>query len=89
MTTPTQPTPTEELQRIIESAQRLGIAMNEAETLQWLTAMASLQTGSEVVIDEKSGVFGHRISMLDFSPDELAHFRRIGQLVGFDDPQAR
>jgi hypothetical protein len=85
MTNPIQTTPTEELQRIIESAQRLGIALDEAETLQWLTAMASLQAESEVVIDEKSGVFGHRISMLDFSPDELTHFRRIGQLVGFDD----
>jgi len=85
MTNSTQPNPTESLQRIIESAQRLGIALNESETLQWLTAMASIQAESEVVIDAKSGVFGHRISMLDFSPDELAHFRRIGQLVGFDD----
>jgi len=30
-------------------------------------------------------VFGHKVTMLDFSPEELAHFRRIGALVGFED----
>jgi len=33
----------------------------------------------------ESGVFGHRVSMLDFSPGDLAYFRRIGRLVEFED----
>ena len=79
-------TPSEELQRIIESAQRLGVEMDEADALQWLTAVAaSAGDDDDVVVDVKSGVFGHRVTMLDFSPADLAHFRKIGKLVEFED----
>ena len=67
------------------SARRLGVELDETDALQWLTAMASSSQGSEIVVDMQSGIFGHRISLLDFSPDELAHFRRIGDIVGFAD----
>jgi hypothetical protein len=30
-------------------------------------------------------VFGHKVTMLDFSPEDLEHFRRIGRLVEFED----
>ena len=33
----------------------------------------------------KSGVYGHRITLLDFSPQQLEHFRQVGRLVEFDD----
>jgi len=72
------------LQRIVESAQRLGVEIDEADALQWLAAISSDQAG-DLTVDEASGTFGHRISMLDFSPQELAHFRRIGALVEFAD----
>lgn len=76
----------EELTRIMESAQRLGVEMDEAEALQWLTAMAAMKPGGDdVVVDVRSGVFGHRVTMLDFSPADLAHFREIGRLVEFGD----
>lgn len=74
-----------ELGRIIESANRLGIELDEAEALQWLTAMAVKEAGDDIVFDEREGVFGHRVSMLDFSPEDLAHFRKIGRLVEFKD----
>jgi hypothetical protein len=75
-----------DLQHIIESAQRLGIEMDEAEALQWLTAIAAIKASDpEISIDEKTGVFGHKVSMLDFDPDDLAHFREIGRLVEFAD----
>ncbi len=76
--------PEADLKRIIASAQRLGIELDEAEALQWLTALAAGQ-GDEIVMDERSGVFGHRISMLDFSPADLEHFRKVGRLVEFKD----
>ncbi|MCS7010646.1 MAG: hypothetical protein N2049_00730 [Anaerolineales bacterium] len=76
--------PPDDLRRIVESARRLGIELDEAEALQWLTALAVSQ-GEEVVIDDRVGVFGHRITMLDFSPTDLEHFRRIGRLVEFKD----
>lgn len=75
--------PRTDLQRIIESAQRLGIELNEAEALQWLAAIAASQDSDDVAIDVKSGVFGHRVVLLDFSPQQLAYFREIGRLVEF------
>ena len=71
--------------RIIESANRLGVEIDEAEALQWLAAMASWSQGDDVVFDPQTGVFGHTVTMLDFSPEELAYFRQIGQLVEFED----
>ena len=80
----TEPAPKEDLQRIIESAQRLGVELDEEDALQWLTAMASQQDES-VVMDERTGVFGHKVSMLDFNDADLEHFRKLGRLVEFKD----
>ena len=84
-----KPSPSEDLQRIIDSARRLGVELDEEEAMQWLTAIATTQNGDDISIDTQSGVFGHRISMLDFNPHELAHFRKIGALVGFPDQPGR
>lgn len=74
----------EELQKIIASASRLGVEMDEEEALQWLIAMASVK-GTEVAMDVETGVFGHRVAMLDFSPADLERFREVGRLVEFKD----
>ena len=76
----------QDLARIIDSARRMGVEMDEAEALQWMTAMAAHQVGEdEIVIDRHSGVFGHRVSMLDFSAEDLARFRELGRLVEFEE----
>lgn len=75
----------QDLQRIVESAQRLGVQINEAEALQWLTAAAAESGQDDVVVDVRAGVFGHRLSMLDFSAEDLEHFRKLGKLVEFYD----
>ncbi len=80
-----QPNANAELTRVIESARRLGIEMDEADALQWLTAMAAAHAGGDVVVDTRTGVFGHKVTMLDFSPAQLAHYREIGRLVEFAD----
>jgi hypothetical protein len=74
-----------EIARICESAQRLGIEVNEADALQWLTAMATWQAGGDLTVDTRTGVFGHKVVMLDFSDQELARFREMGRLVEFQD----
>lgn len=74
-----------DLARIMESAKRLGIEMDEADALQWLAAVAAAQSGGDVAFDTRTGVFGHKVTMLDFSPTELTYFRKIGQLVEFKD----
>jgi len=76
--------PATDLARLIESAQRLGVEIDEEEALQWLTAMAASHSG-DVVMDPRAGVFGHKVTMLDFSDEQLAHYRTIGRLVEFGD----
>ena len=81
--------PETELNKIVQSANRLGIEIDQADALQWLTAITAAQQEDEIVFDDRAGVFGHRISMLDFSPEDLAHFRKLGRLVEFVDIPGR
>jgi hypothetical protein len=84
MNTTMDPIPTHDISRILESASRLGIEVDENEAVEWLRAMSAMP-GAEISIDLHSGVFGHRVAMLDFSPADLQHFREIGRLVEFQD----
>jgi len=87
MNQPADKTPAQDLRNIIESARRLGVEMDEAEALQWLSAMAGWQNNTEITVDQESGVFGNKVSMLDFSPADLAYFREIGHIVEmYDQP---
>jgi hypothetical protein len=85
MTQEEKPTPSVDLKRIIESAHRLGIELDEEEALQWMTALISMKSSLDISVDRDTGVFGNKIVMLDFSPHELEHFREIGRLVEFQD----
>ncbi len=75
----------QQLQTILEAAQQMGVELDREETLQWLTAIAATQSQDQVQVDERTGVFGHRIVMLDFSEEQLAYFREVGRLVEFKD----
>ncbi|WP_448334823.1 hypothetical protein [Bellilinea sp.] len=77
--------PSQNLKKIIESARRMGVELDENEALQWLAAMGSMRKEDDVAIDVRQGVFGHRITLLDFSPERLEYFRRVGKLVEFSD----
>ncbi|MGX5681274.1 hypothetical protein [Schumannella luteola] len=78
----------DDIQRIVESARRLGIELDEEATTQWLAAIAAAQADDDVVlVDAESGTFGHKVSMLDFSPRDLERFRRIGQIVEVTGPE--
>ncbi|NIM93155.1 MAG: hypothetical protein GTO18_05525 [Anaerolineales bacterium] len=74
----------QDLQKIIESARRLGVELDEAAALQWLTSITAARE-EDIKIDERTGIFGHRITLLDFSDEDLAHFRKMGKLVEFED----
>ncbi|CAN5779603.1 hypothetical protein BH24CHL6_BH24CHL6_09890 [soil metagenome] len=74
----------EGIQRVIESAVRLGVELDENEAREWIAAMAAEATGGDVVVDVDSGVFGHRATLLDLSPAELARFRKLAAIVGFE-----
>jgi hypothetical protein len=71
--------------RVVESAQRLGVELDEDEARKWVDAMASEESGGELTVDVDTGVYGSRVSMLDFAPADLARFREMGKIVGFED----
>jgi hypothetical protein len=77
--------PSEEMGRIIESARRLGVELDEEEAIQWLVSISASQGEVDIEVNAQDGIFGHRITLLDFSPDRLAYFRKIGKLVEFYD----
>lgn len=87
MTNPLPPDHAADVKRIMESANRLGVELDEAETLHWLASMAAPATGDDdITVDEENGAFGHRVAMLDFSPRDLERFRRIGRIVEVTGP---
>jgi hypothetical protein len=75
----------EEIRRIVESAQRLGVGVDEQATAEWLAAIAAEQDEEITVSD--AGVFGHRVTMLDYSPKDLKRFRKIGKIVEVTGPE--
>jgi len=74
-----------DLAKVIESARRLGVEVNESEASEWLAAIDVARAEAEVDFDRRSGVYGHRVTMLDFDPADLAYFRRVADIVGFED----
>jgi hypothetical protein len=75
----------EAIARVVQSAKRLGVELDEHEASEWVAAMALEATGGELVVDVDTGVYGHRVSMLDFLPGDLARFREMSTIVGFED----
>jgi hypothetical protein len=73
-----------EVQRIVEAAGKLGVQVDEAEATQWITAMKASETGP-FRVDRVSGVYGHRVSLLDFDPKDLDRYRRLAAIVELPD----
>lgn len=73
------------LQKIMESAANLGVELDEAEAVAWLRAIESESLGGDIIVDINTGVFGHRVAMLDFQERDIDRFRAIGKIVGFPD----
>ena len=72
--------------RILASAERLNFELDAEAAQHWIEAIKIAATEEETIAhDIESGVFGHKIALLDFSDNDLAHFRYLGQLVEFSD----
>lgn len=82
----TETTAQTDVARILESAKRLGVDIKEEEAVQWLTAITAIQDKSQILVDPKSDVYGAQVAILDFSPKDLEHFRRIGKIVELTGP---
>src|SRR5581483_6122261 len=66
---------------ILAAAQRIGIELNAQETREWLAAVTSAERQDALEQEQRTGIFGHRIALLDFDPADLAYFRRFAQRV--------
>ncbi len=76
----------EQVDKIIEAAEKLGVEVDETDTAQWLTAMAAGQAApGDFSVDARTGVFGHRITLLDFDPEVLERYRQIAAIVEIPD----
>lgn len=75
----------EEVERIIRTARMLGVEVDETDVAQWLTAMAAVQAGGGWAVDEEAGVYGHRVTLLDFDRETLERYRRIADIVQLPD----
>ena len=82
----TTDTPRDEaISRVVESATRMGVELDAHEAAEWVAAMETEASGGDLVVDIDSGVYGHRVTMLDFQPEDLARFREMAVVVGFED----
>ena len=73
------------LDGVVASARRLGVELDEAEAGRWVEAIRSESEGGDIVVDVDSGVYGHKVAMLDFTERDLARFRALGAIVGIPD----
>jgi hypothetical protein len=80
-----EPSQDEVIARVVASATRLGVELDQREAAEWVAAMETEASGGELVVDVNSGVYGHRVTMLDFLPQDLARFREMSKIVGFED----
>lgn len=80
----------ESLEKVIDSARRLNIELDEQKAVDWLESIREAKNHEEdIAYCERTGVFGQQIVMLDFSPERLAYYRQIGGLVEFFDEPGR
>jgi hypothetical protein len=74
----------EEVEQIIKTAKALGVEVDETDVTQWLAAMAASST-MEWEVDDEAGIFGHKITLLDFDKATLDRYRRIADIVQLPD----
>ena len=84
-----KPSSKNELNQVIASAHRLGVELDEEKAAQWMQAIQDTKNSQQVSVDPRTGIFGHKVTMLDFDPADLEHFRRIGRVVEFADQPGR
>jgi hypothetical protein len=76
--------PEDATEKLLDSAEAMGVQIDREAANRWIAAM-SAESSSTVAVDVNTGVYGHRVTMADHDPAELARFRRMAEIVGFPD----
>ena len=78
--------PEANVERLIETARMLGVEVDETDVAQWLTAMAAADAmEGDIVVDAQAGIFGHKITLIDFDRETLERYRQIADIVQLPD----
>ncbi len=78
--------PNLQIEQIMESAMALGVEIDKEKAIQWLTTIAALDhDGQNLKVDQQSGIYGHRVVLLDFDPADLDRVRRVAAIVELED----
>jgi hypothetical protein len=70
--------------RLLDAAQAIGIEIDREEAARWIEAVSAESAGM-LTVDVDTGVYGHRVTMEDHDPVDLARFRRMAAIVAFED----
>src|SRR4051812_16066395 len=71
-------TPAGALEDASAAAQRLGVEHNAAAARTWMLAVAATDhDAAEIGANMNAGIFGDKVSLLDFNTDDLARFRGL------------
>ena len=63
------------------TAERLGVEADADEARRWMLAVSANDDADQITADVSSGIFGDRVSLLDFDTDDLERFRRLIPIV--------
>lgn len=78
----------DEIQQIIKAGRRLGVDIDEEKAIKWLADMSSSEICvDDLSIDEEKGVYGHKVSLLDFDAEGLDRIKKIADIVGLPDTE--
>lgn len=78
----------DELQQVIEAGKRLGVEINVDKAKEWLEDIQEASKKQDAVaVDEKQGIYGHEVTLIDFDTEDLERYRRIADIVGIPDTE--
>ncbi|MHA1300673.1 MAG: hypothetical protein ACTSO9_14745 [Candidatus Helarchaeota archaeon] len=79
-----------EIKQIIEAGRRLGVDIDEEKALKWLVDMASTEGCDEdLLVDHETGIYGHKVSLIDFDATDLDRIKAIAEIVGVPDIEGK
>ncbi|MFX1297510.1 MAG: hypothetical protein ACFFD2_21995 [Promethearchaeota archaeon] len=76
----------DEIQQVIDAADRLGVKIDRDQAIKWLADMAAAQAEEDdISIDIYKGFYGHKYSLIDFDAEDLDRIKYIADIVGLSD----
>lgn len=71
----------ESIAELAAAAGRMGVEFDAESARTWILAMSAAEGADTFGQDPETGIFGHRVSLLDFDRGALEYFRRLAQKV--------